>query len=460
MWGRPLEFAPEAALQALGLFLWGPGMEVVHPLGLQDFWQHQVLAELCVAQLLGLWGHWWCQVCRDMGCLCCRSYGHISVFFWASCSWRSEGLFGQSFCISLPAQTLRGLPCLASFSVAQHVRHIEGPPWVGSYSVVQRVRHLVGQPLYCSASDAGVWGERGCGDGSTPYAWLSSITLLPWLPGFPPQAFPTTVSCLTSPPSVSLKSTAALTLGLLHNPSTPAPSCCIIQPVQVMYGCGMACLILIPFTLPPISCFTLSLKCFSSDADICPDVGIRLLLQFRPPPRAGPALLTLLFFPLVPLSYWVLCGIIYSFPLVKYSCPLSAGILHGLLCLKVFSRCICGERCIACPPAPLPPCSPILPTGWSCSDSHLCNPKAPPSCCWVAWVVPISCALLKILLDGRWPAVLFSVALTVCEAFSAEMGEVPCNLDDLIPIYSFLCMEQAGLGTRLAGLGRGDLGWW
>ena len=32
----------------------------------------------------GLWGPWWCWVCRDMGCLCCGSYGPIRVFFWAS----------------------------------------------------------------------------------------------------------------------------------------------------------------------------------------------------------------------------------------------------------------------------------------------------------------------------------------------------------------------------------------
>ena len=64
--------------------------------------------------------------------------------------------------------------------------------------------------------------------------------------------------------------------------------------------------ILIPFRPPQISCFTLSLKCFSSDSDNCPDVGIRPLLQFPHPPRAGPALLTLLFFSLVPSSYQVL----------------------------------------------------------------------------------------------------------------------------------------------------------
>ena len=132
------------------------------------------------------------------------------------------------------------------------------------------------------------------------------MALLPWLPGFPPQAIPTTISFPTSPRSTSLQSIAALTQGLLHNPKTPAPTRCTFQgiyiPVQGMYGCGKDCLILIPFRLPQISCFTLSLKCFSSDSDSCPDVRIRPLLQFPHLLRAGPALLTLLFFHLVPLS--------------------------------------------------------------------------------------------------------------------------------------------------------------
>jgi hypothetical protein len=41
------------------------------------------------------------------------------------------------------------------------------------------------------------------------------------------------------------------------------PGTCV--PVRGMYGCSKDCLILIPFRLPLISCFTLSLKCFSSD---------------------------------------------------------------------------------------------------------------------------------------------------------------------------------------------------
>ena len=53
-----------------------------------------------------------------------------------------------------------------------------------------------------------------------------------------------------------------------------------------MYGCDKDCLILIPFRLPQISCFTLSLKCFSSDSDSCPTVGIRPPASV-PPPTEG-----------------------------------------------------------------------------------------------------------------------------------------------------------------------------
>ena len=99
-------------------------------------------------------------------------------------------------------------------------------------------------PLYYSA----VWGKRGFGYGSTPSTWLSSITLLLWLPSFPPQALPTIIFSLTAPRSDSLPSTAALALGLIHNPYSPAPSHCTFQgtciPAQCMYGCGKDCLIL------------------------------------------------------------------------------------------------------------------------------------------------------------------------------------------------------------------------
>ena len=51
------------------------------------------------------------------------------------------------------------------------------------------------------------------------------------------------------------------------------------------------------------------------------------------------------FFTLVSASYQVFHGSIYSFSVVRYSCPLSAGVLQALLCLKMYSWCILGERC-------------------------------------------------------------------------------------------------------------------
>ena len=88
---------------------------------------------------------------------------------------------------------------------------------------------------------------------------------------------------------------------------------------------------------PQSSCFTLSLKHFSSDSDNCPSVGTGLLLQSPHPPRAVPVLLTLLFSPLVSSSYRVLHGSLYSLPLARYPCLLSAGVLRALLHLKMYS---------------------------------------------------------------------------------------------------------------------------
>ena len=164
-----------------------------------------------VAQLLGLQGPWWHQVCRDTDCLCHRSYSPIRVFFQASYSWQPEGLLGPSFSVAPLVRALRGLPCLGSFSVVRRVRHIEGPPsfsasgvwWVGLSTVQLRMLACCGREAMAMAP---------------PSAWLSRIAVLPWLPGFPPLAFLTTISSLTSPQSISPQLTGVLTLGLLHNP--------------------------------------------------------------------------------------------------------------------------------------------------------------------------------------------------------------------------------------------------
>jgi len=135
-------------------------------------------------------------------------------------------------------------------------------------------------------------------------AWLSSSIishhdLLPHIPSIHLSAVNSSACPGIAPQSLNSSSE------LLHLPGYQR-SC--LGYVWLWQG-----LILILFRLPQISYFTLSLKCFSSDSDNCPSVGIRPLLQFPHPLRAGPVLLTLLVSPLVPSSYWVLHGSIYSF---------------------------------------------------------------------------------------------------------------------------------------------------
>ena len=91
--------------------------------------------------------------------------------------------------------------------------------------------------------------------------------MLPWLPAFLHRHFPP-----QSPPSHPLHPS-------LCSQQQPLPWDCSTRlklqlpatapsrgpaPVRGMYGCSKDCLILIPFMLSQISCFPLSLKCFSS----------------------------------------------------------------------------------------------------------------------------------------------------------------------------------------------------
>ena len=193
----------------------------------------------------------------------------------------------------------------------------------------------MGQPLYCSAAGAGEWGEAMV----VALLPMRDSAVLPCFQGclaflhrhFPPQSPPSiTLSVVNSSPRPWI---APQSLNSSSQPSTFQGTC---VPVQDMYGSGKDCIILLPFRLPQISWFTLSLKSFSSDSDSCPNVGIGPLLQFPHPLRAGPVLLTLLFSPLVQSSYPVLLGSIYSFPLVRYFLC-SQLVLHALLCLKLYS---------------------------------------------------------------------------------------------------------------------------
>ena len=130
------------------------------------------------------------------------------------------------------------------------------------------------------------------------------------------------------------------------------------MPVWGIYGCGKDCLILIPLRLPQISCFTLSLKCFSSDSDNCPDVGIGPLLQFPHPLKAGPVLLTLPFPPssFILLSFAWFC-IFFSagqvlLPALSW-CPACTSVSEGVFLMHPWK-----EECSPCPPTPPPSCSP------------------------------------------------------------------------------------------------------
>ena len=115
-------------------------------------------------------------------------------------------------------------------------------------------------------------------------------------------------------------------------------------PVLGMCDCGKDSLILIPFRLPQISCFPLSLKCFSWLRQL-PWCGDQIPALVPSPAEGRSSSTHTPVSPPSPSSYQVLCWSVYSFPLVRYSCLLSAGVLHVLLCLKVYSWCIRGEGC-------------------------------------------------------------------------------------------------------------------
>ena len=116
-------------------------------------------------------------------------------------------------------------------------------------------------------------------------------------PQFPPHIPSIHVSAVNSSPRLGIAPQS------LNSSSQPLHLPGTYIPVWGMYGCSKDCLALIPFRLPQISCFTFSRKCLYSDSYNCLNVGIRPLLQFPQWLRAGPVLVTLLFFPLIPSSY-------------------------------------------------------------------------------------------------------------------------------------------------------------
>ena len=122
-----------------------------------------------------------------------------------------------------------------------------------------------------------------------------------WLPGSPPRAFPTIMSSLTSlglPPHSQHRTLPSdcSKIPLLKLPvSVPSRGPAFLPRVHIAVA-RIICVILIPFRLSQDSCFTFSPKCFSSDQNNGPNMGLD-------PPKVGPVLLTLLFLLLIPSTY-------------------------------------------------------------------------------------------------------------------------------------------------------------
>ena len=154
-------------------------------------------------------------------------------FFWASCSWQSEGLFGQSFSIAPPIQAFRRLPCLGSFSVVWCIRH-RGAPLAGVLLcrlVCQALKGAPGWGLILYSNVSGLWwashsivhlltvacGKREAMVMAPPPPCDSAVSTC--FHGcqaflhrhFPPNLLP------HIPLSISPQSTAALTLGVFPN---------------------------------------------------------------------------------------------------------------------------------------------------------------------------------------------------------------------------------------------------
>ena len=307
-------------------------------------------------QLLGLRGPWLDQVCRDINCLCCGSYGSTRVSLQASCSWQSESLFHRSFSIAPPVQALRGSltwgPSLL-FGVSGPLAGVllcssVHQAFSGPTSLLFSCRHWrVGRErlwwwLYplCMTQQYHL---------ASIALWLSSTVishhdLLPHIPLTCPSTINSCPGPRIAPQSLNSSSQLLHLLGNLH----PWPGYVWLR--QWVY------MILIRFRLPQISCFTLSRKCFSSDSDNYPDVMIRPRLQFPTHQgRSSPSNT-----PVFPRTSFILLSFAWFyifFSVGQVFLSALAHVLHTLLCLKVYSWCICGEKCTPRPPTPPPSCS-------------------------------------------------------------------------------------------------------
>ena len=147
---------------------------------------------------------------------------------------QKASLVGPSLFYLLAYQTLKGPPLLVSFSISQ---------------------------LWAS-----VWGDRGYSDFSTHCTWLSSNALLPWLPKL---RFPSPIS---SGYLLRVSSSPCPRITLQYLWSSSQLPCTIVDLLPCLEYIQIVFVILTPFRLSHITCFTLhnSLKYFPSVSTNCP----------------------------------------------------------------------------------------------------------------------------------------------------------------------------------------------
>ena len=190
--------------------------------------------------------------------------------------------------------------------------------------------------------------------------WLHHLRVTqqyPWLSGFPPQEFSTTVSFLTSPQSISpvnsrphpgiAPQSTNSSSQLLHLEGDLCLCLAMARTVWFSFhlGCHRSAVSLSTLNVSPLT-QTIATMWGSDACSSFPTCWVQI--QSYQHSHFPPSSFILLSFA------WVYT----SPPQVRYSCLLSAGVLHALLCLKVYSWCIHGERCTPLPPIPLPTCSP------------------------------------------------------------------------------------------------------
>ena len=272
-------------------------------------------------QLLGVQGLQQHQGCRDTNCLSHRSNGPNRIFFQplATCDQRAS-LASPSLLIC-SFRNLNDHPW-EDHSLLVGTSGTQRGPLTGFYSVVQLYICQLKADLSTVQLPVPVFGETEATVMAQQYhlafmtAWFFSTgifhhTLLLHIP---------------------------LDLSLHCNLYTLAPRCCAFQGtcvlVRVRYGCSKDCL------CDSYSIQTVTSQLFHSQPQIfllcpkqLPHCGDQTLVSVLPPGkgRSSPGNS-----PLFPTTSFILLNFSW-FPVVQYSCSLSAGVLQDLLCLKVQS---------------------------------------------------------------------------------------------------------------------------